>query len=75
MGIGCRRDTLEANVWYVQAAAHGDERAKARIKIINEAAAGGSSNSNTARKKKSTGVLKKEQETGNGEKADQCCIM
>ena len=75
MGIGCRRDTLEANVWYVQAAAHGDERAKARIKIINEAAAGGSSNSNTARKKKSSGLLKKEPETGNSEKADQCCIM
>ena len=26
MGIGCRRDPLEANVWYVKAADHGDER-------------------------------------------------
>ena len=26
MGIGCRRDPLEANVWYVRAADHGDER-------------------------------------------------
>lgn len=30
MGIGCRRDPLEANVWYVRAADHGDERAKHR---------------------------------------------
>lgn len=30
MGIGCRRDPLEANVWYVQAADQGDERAKHR---------------------------------------------
>lgn len=30
MGIGCRRDPLEANVWYVRAADQGDERAKHR---------------------------------------------
>lgn len=41
MGIGCRRDPLEANVWYVKAAGHGDERAIARLKVINEAAGGG----------------------------------
>ncbi|KMU79936.1 chitin synthase regulatory factor [Coccidioides immitis RMSCC 3703] len=28
MGIGCRRDPLEANGWYVRAADHGDEGAK-----------------------------------------------
>ncbi|KAI9680190.1 MAG: hypothetical protein M1829_001427 [Trizodia sp. TS-e1964] len=40
MGIGCRRDPLEANVWYVKAADQGDERAKQRIAAIRAAAAG-----------------------------------
>ena len=39
-GIGCRRDPLEANVWYVRAADHGDERAKHRIAAIRAAATG-----------------------------------
>ena len=42
MGIGCRRDPLEANVWYVKAADQGDERAKHRIAAIRAAASGGS---------------------------------
>jgi TPR repeat protein len=41
MGIGCRRDPLEANVWYVKAAASGDERAKHRLAAIRAAASGG----------------------------------
>jgi len=41
MGIGCRRDPLEANVWYVRAADLGDERAKHRLAAIREAASGG----------------------------------
>ena len=41
MGIGCRRDPLEANVWYVRAADSGDERAKHRIAAIRTAASGG----------------------------------
>jgi TPR repeat protein len=40
MGIGCRRDPLEANVWYVRAAENGNENAKQRLKIIRGAAAG-----------------------------------
>lgn len=40
MGIGCRRDPLEANVWYVQAAEHGDDRAQHRISAIRAAASG-----------------------------------
>ncbi|KAF4210570.1 hypothetical protein CNMCM8980_003864 [Aspergillus fumigatiaffinis] len=40
MGIGCRRDPLEANVWYVRAADQGDERAKHRIATIRAAAEG-----------------------------------
>ncbi|KAJ9191962.1 hypothetical protein DTO164E3_8612 [Paecilomyces variotii] len=40
MGIGCRRDPLEANVWYVKAADQGDERAKHRIAAIMAAAEG-----------------------------------
>ena len=41
MGIGCRRDPLEANVWYVRAADQGDERAKHRLAAIRAAASGG----------------------------------
>ncbi|KAH8815220.1 Sel1-like protein [Xylogone sp. PMI_703] len=41
MGIGCRRDPLEANVWYVKAADAGDERAKHRLAAIRAAASGG----------------------------------
>ena len=41
MGIGCRRDPLEANVWYVRAADQGDEKARQRLAIIRDAAAGG----------------------------------
>lgn len=40
MGIGCRRDPLEANVWYVRAADSGDERAKARLALISAASSG-----------------------------------
>lgn len=40
MGIGCRRDPLEANVWYVQAADQGEERAKHRISAIRAASSG-----------------------------------
>ena len=41
MGIGCRRDILEANVWYVKAADSGDERAKQRLAAIRAAISGG----------------------------------
>jgi TPR repeat protein len=41
MGIGCRRDILEANVWYVKAADAGDERAKQRLATIRAAVSGG----------------------------------
>ena len=40
MGIGCRRNPLEANVWYVRAADQGDERAIARLAIIRSAETG-----------------------------------
>ena len=39
-GIGCRRDPLEANVWYVRAADHGDDRAKHRLAAIKAASTG-----------------------------------
>ncbi|KAN0084758.1 hypothetical protein V8E54_001225 [Elaphomyces granulatus] len=40
MGIGCRRDPLEANVWYVKSADQGDERAIHRLAAISAAAEG-----------------------------------
>ncbi|KAJ5844946.1 hypothetical protein N7534_008615 [Penicillium rubens] len=60
MGIGCRRDPLESNVWYVKAADQGDERAKHRIATIR-AAAEGTHPSVAARKEatRSGGRLKK----------------
>lgn len=41
MGIGCRRDILEANVWYVKAADAGDHRATQRLAAIRAAVSGG----------------------------------
>ena len=41
MGIGTRRDPLDANAWYVKAADQGDERAKHRLIAIHSAASGG----------------------------------
>ncbi|KAM7209284.1 hypothetical protein V8F20_000334 [Naviculisporaceae sp. PSN 640] len=41
MGIGCRRDILEANVWYVKAADAGDARATQRLAVIRAAVSGG----------------------------------
>lgn len=40
-GIGCQRDILEANLWYVKAADNGDERAKLRLAAIRAAVSGG----------------------------------
>ncbi|EME43781.1 hypothetical protein DOTSEDRAFT_71573 [Dothistroma septosporum NZE10] len=40
MGIGCRRDPLEANMWYVRAADQGNESATQRLAIIRAAASG-----------------------------------
>lgn len=40
MGLGCRCDPLEANVWYIRAADHGEPRAKTRLQTINRASTG-----------------------------------
>jgi TPR repeat protein len=68
MGIGCRRDTLGANVWYVKAADHGDERAKQRLAII-QAAASGQPGTPTGNEK---GKLKKGAKDG---KDENCTVM
>ncbi|KAL8934336.1 MAG: hypothetical protein Q9211_005281 [Gyalolechia sp. 1 TL-2023] len=52
MGIGCRRDPLEANVWYVRAADQGDQRAKHRIAAIRAAASGGAPPATTQEEEK-----------------------
>lgn len=66
MGIGCRRDPLEANVWYVKAADQGDERARTRIAAIRAAASGGavdiSPQQKTRGKKKNGDFSAKEEE-------------
>jgi TPR repeat protein len=74
MGIGCRRDPLEANVWYVKAAGHGDERAIARLKVIQEAASGGSPTKKDRKKKEKTGNRAVLEKSRDGEDKD-CIIM
>jgi TPR repeat protein len=69
MGIGCRRDPLEANVWYVKAADNGDERAKQRLAIIQAAASGQPLPSPSIEK----GKLKKG--TKDGTKDENCLVM
>jgi TPR repeat protein len=74
MGIGCRRDPLEANVWYVKAADSGDERAKQRLAII-QAAASGQTNVPASNEK---GKLKKggkEAKDGKEGKDENCTVM
>ncbi len=68
MGIGCRRDPLEANVWYVKAADHGDDRAKQRLAIIQAAASGQTYTPNSTDKNK----LKK---GGKDAKDENCVVM
>jgi len=69
MGIGCRRDILEANVWYVKAADAGDERAKQRLAVIREAVSGGSAIPVGAAARNGNKIKK------NGEKDDSCVVM
>lgn len=68
MGIGCRRDILEANVWYVKAAEAGDERASQRLNAIRAAASGGRPMEVVAPKNP---ALKKK----NGAKDESCVVM
>lgn len=74
MGIGCRRDPLEANVWYVKAADAGDERAKHRLAAIRAAASGGTpmdvaASTNSKMKKSGIGNEK------TGMKDDKDCMI
>ena len=55
MGIGCRRDPLESNRWYVKAAESGDDRAKHRLAAITAAASGASSASSASKSNTSNG--------------------
>jgi len=79
MGIGCRRDPLEANVWYVKAADSGDERAKQRLAIIQAASSGQprapANNKNTKSKVVKTDKLVKERDTKEKEKEENCVVM
>jgi TPR repeat protein len=75
MGIGTRRDPLEANVWYVKAAEAGDERAKHRIAAIR-AAASGETPMEVAPPRKGTKVKKshsRNEKTGHNDK--DCVVM
>lgn len=77
MGIGCRRDPLEANVWYVRAAEQGDERAKQRLATIRAAASGqsGPTVSGTNGGGGTTEKLRKRGKDGKDGKDDKDCIV
>ena len=68
MGIGCRRDPLEANVWYVRAADNGNETAKQRLQIIRAAAAGTSDPSAATPMAKGEAKTKELKKNGKGGK-------
>ncbi|KAI9835757.1 MAG: hypothetical protein M1819_001936 [Sarea resinae] len=69
MGIGCRRDPLEANVWYVKAASEGDERAKQRLAVIQAAASGETGNPGAA------GPKTKLKKGAGGKEEKECVVM
>jgi TPR repeat protein len=71
MGIGTRRDPLEANVWYVKAAEAGDERAQHRLAAIRAAASGGTPMEVAAPK---TSKMKKSP-SGNEKNGEKECIV
>jgi TPR repeat protein len=77
MGIGTRRDPLEANVWYVKAAEAGDERAQHRLAAIRAAASGGTPmevvSPRGGKMKKSASGNEKNEKNGQNEK--DCIIM
>lgn len=77
MGFGCRRDPLEANVWYVRASDHGDERAMARLRVIREAETGNSELANGNGNSSTRGLKKKKSMAPGGEAKDEkdCIVM
>lgn len=75
MGIGCRRDILEANVWYVQAADAGDERAQQRLAAIRAAISGGTTMEVGPGRNGHHKIKKGLGEKGHGEKDEKECIV
>jgi TPR repeat protein len=78
MGIGCRRDILEANVWYVKAADAGDERATQRLAAIRAAISGGTAMEVAPPKNAqlaSSGKAHKVKKSQAGEKEDKECVV
>ncbi|KAL1311694.1 hypothetical protein AAFC00_001796 [Neodothiora populina] len=71
MGIGCRRDPLEANMWYVRAADKGNVTARQRLDIIRNAASG---NSGAAAAVPMAKGAAKAKELGGG-KEKECVVM
>ncbi|KAF3939903.1 hypothetical protein ABW19_dt0200806 [Dactylella cylindrospora] len=69
MGIGCIRDELGANSWYVRAAEHGDERAKLRLRAIESAMQNGVDQLSKGGKKTRAGA------GANPDDKENCTIM
>jgi TPR repeat protein len=80
MGIGCRRDPLEANVWYVRAADAGDERAKHRLAAIRAAVSGEADAADPKKgmRKRGTGKVDAKSKAGEGvssPKDEKDCVV
>lgn len=81
MGIGCRRDPLEANVWYVRAADQGNDTAKQRLELIRAAAAGDTgipmarSEAKTRELQAGSRKLSRNAAHGNGNGEEKDCIV
>ncbi|KAK8042316.1 hypothetical protein PG993_006839, partial [Apiospora rasikravindrae] len=73
MGIGCRRDILEANVWYVKAADAGDERATLRLAAIRAAVSGNNGTPMEVAPPKSAKMRKNPPKEGKDDK--DCVVM
>lgn len=74
-GVGCRRDPLEANVWYVRAADHGEEHAKQRLAIIRASETGDTQQ--PVPNKPTAKILKKRRVEGGTDvpKVDKECVV
>ncbi|KAK8048841.1 hypothetical protein PG994_010571 [Apiospora phragmitis] len=73
MGIGCRRDILEANVWYVKAADAGDQRATLRLAAIRAAVSGNNGTPMEVAPPKSAKMRKNPPKDGKDDK--DCVVM
>jgi TPR repeat protein len=75
MGIGTRRDPLEANVWYVRAAEHGDDRARQRLATIAAITSGKEDKKKSKVKRNAQSSPTKQNTDGFESDDDKSCVV